>query len=129
MRVFVSRHLLNENDVNMLETIETRHFSTSNYIRSVVGEVHLLNLIIFLSICLILDISIHGRKNENLCNQNFVYQFHPTYYFLQVWKNLFIVLKIRSPAKLTCIFVNRDETRKSLRVVSLSASSVIVYCL
>ena len=59
MRVFVSRHLLNENDVNMLETMETRHFSTSNYIRSVVGEVHLLNLInellLFLSIALIFD--------------------------------------------------------------------------
>ena len=68
MRVFVSRHLLNENDVNMLETIETRHFSTSNYIRSVVGEVHLLNLInellLFLSISLIFDISIHGQKNK-----------------------------------------------------------------
>ena len=34
MRVFVS-HLLNENDVNIFETIETRHFNTSNYIRSV----------------------------------------------------------------------------------------------
>ena len=68
MRVFVSRHLLNENDVNMLETIETRHFSTSNYIGSVVGEVLLLNLINellpFLSISLIFDISIHGRKNK-----------------------------------------------------------------
>ena len=67
MRVFVSRHLLNENDVNMLETIETRHFSTSNHIRSVVGEVHPLNLInellLFLSISLIFDVlSIHGRK-------------------------------------------------------------------
>ena len=68
MRVFVSRHLLNENDVNIFETIETRHFNTSNYIRSVVGEVHLLNLInellLFLSISLIFDISIQGRKNK-----------------------------------------------------------------
>ena len=65
MRVFVS-HLLNENDVSIFETIETRHFNTSNYIRSVVGEVHLLNLInellLFLSISLIFYISIHGRK-------------------------------------------------------------------
>ena len=60
MRVFVSRHLLNENDVNMLETIETRHFSTSNYIRAVVGEVHLLNLINELLLFLSIDISIHG---------------------------------------------------------------------
>ena len=63
--VFVS-HLLNENDVNIFETIETQHFNTSNYIRSVVGEVHVLNLInellLFLSISLIFDISIHGRK-------------------------------------------------------------------
>ena len=67
MRVFVS-HLLNENDVNIFETIETRHFNTSkNYIRSVVGEFHLVNLInellLFLSNSLIFDIlSIHGRK-------------------------------------------------------------------
>ena len=65
MRVFVS-YLLNENDVNIFETIETRHFNTSNYIRSVVGEVHLLNLInellLFLSTSLIFDISIHGQK-------------------------------------------------------------------
>ena len=58
--------LLNENDVNIFQTIETRHFSTSNYIRSVVGEVHLLNLInellLFLPISLIFYISIHGRK-------------------------------------------------------------------
>ena len=80
MRVFVS-HLLNENDVNIFETIETRHFNTSNYIKSVVGEIHLLNLInellLFLSISLIFDISIHGREKLNLCNKNFVHQFHP----------------------------------------------------
>ena len=45
IRVFVS-HLLNENDVNIFEKIETRHLNTSKYIRSVVGEVHLLNLTI-----------------------------------------------------------------------------------
>ena len=65
MLVFVS-HLLNEKDVNIFETIETRHFNTSNHIISVFGEVHLLNLInellLFLSISLIFDISIHGRK-------------------------------------------------------------------
>ena len=65
MLVFVS-HLLNENDVKIFETIETRHFNTSNYIISVVGEVHLLNqineLLLLLSISLIFDISIHGRK-------------------------------------------------------------------
>ena len=79
---FLYSHLLNENDVNIFETIETRHFNTSNYIKSVVGEVHLLNLInellLFLSISLIFYVSIHGRKKYNLCNQNFVYQFHPS---------------------------------------------------
>ena len=58
---------LNENDVNTFETIETRHFNTSNYIRSAVGEVHLnlINeLLLFLSISLISYISIHGRKNK-----------------------------------------------------------------
>ena len=63
MRVFVSL-MLNKNDVNIFETIETRHFNTSNYITLVVGEVHLLNLInellLFRSISLIFDISIHG---------------------------------------------------------------------
>ena len=45
MRVFIS-HLLNENDINpIFEMIETRHLDTSNN-TTVIGEVHLLNLII-----------------------------------------------------------------------------------
>ena len=112
MRVFVS-HLLNENDVNIFETIETGHF---NYITSVVGEVHLLNLInellLFLSISLILDISIHGRKNKTCVTKTLFTNFNRRNCFLQVWKNLFIVLMIRSHAKLTCIFVNCDENKK-----------------
>ena len=116
MRVFVSRHLLNENDVNMLETVETRHFSTSNYIRSVVGEVHLVNLIhellLFLSISLIFDISIHGRKNKTSVTKTLFTNNTRRNCFLQVWKNLFIVLKIRSHGKLTCIFENCDENKK-----------------
>ena len=116
MRVFVPRHLLNENDVNMLETIETQHFSTSNYIRSVFGEVHLLNLIkellLFLSISLILDISIHGRKNKTCVTKTLFTNFTRRNCFLQAWKNLFIVLKIRSHAKVTCIFVNCDKNKK-----------------
>ena len=134
MRVFVSRHLLNDNNVNMLETIGgataeypatlyqhcfrwgTRHFSTSNYMRSVVGEVHLLNLInellLFLSISLIFDISIHGRKNKTCVSKTLFTNFTRRNCYLQVWKNLFIVLKVRSHAKLTCIFVNCDENKK-----------------
>ena len=136
MRVFVSRHLLNENDVNMLGTIETRHFSTSNYIRSVVGEVDLLNLInellLFLSISLIFDISIHGRKNKTCVTKTLFTNFTRRNCFLQVWrKNLFIVLKIRSHAKLTCIFVNCDENKKifaccfPLRLFCCSLLSVV----
>ena len=116
MLVFVS-HLLNENDVNIFETIETRHFNTSNYIRSVVGEVHLLNvineLLLFLSISLIFDISIHGRKKNKTCVTKTLFtNFTQRNCFHQVWKNLFIVLKIRSHAKLACIFVNYDENKK-----------------
>ena len=124
MRVFVSRHLLNENDVNMLETIETGHFNTSNYIRSVVEEVHLLNLInellLFLSISLIFDISIHGRKNKTCVTKTLFTNFTRSNCFLQVWKNLFIVLKIRSHAKLTCIFVNCDVLFPSPPLLSYS---------
>ena len=135
MRVFVSRHLLNENDVNMPETIETRHFSTSNYIRSVVGEVHPLNLInellLFLAISLIFDISIHGRKSKTCVTKTLFTNFTRRNCFLQVWKNLFIVLKIRSHAKLTCIFVNCDENKKifaccfPLRLFCCSLLSVV----
>ena len=52
-------------------------------------------------------------------------------WFLQVWKNLFIVLKMRSHAKLTCIFVNCDENKKifaccfPLRLFSRSLLSVV----
>ena len=117
MRVFVPL-LLNENDVNIFETIETRHFNTSNryFIRSVVGEVHLPNLIneliLFLSISLIFHTSIHGRKNRTFVTKTLFTNFTRPDCFLQVWKNLFIVLKIRSHAKLTCIFVNCDENKK-----------------
>ena len=115
MRVFVS-HLLNEHDVNIFETIETRHFNTSNYIRSVVGEVHLLNLInellLFLSISLIFELKIMGKKNKTCVTKTLFTNFTRRNSFLQVWKNLFIVLKIRSHAERTCIFVNCDENKK-----------------
>ena len=134
MRVFVL-HLLNENDVNIFETIETRHFNTSNYIRSVVGEVHLLNLIneliLFLSISLIFHTSIHGRKNRTFVTKTLFTNFTRRNCFLQVWKNLLIVLKIRSHAKLTCILVNCDENKKIfaccfyLRPFSRSLLSVV----
>ena len=138
MRVFVS-YLLNENDVSILETIETRHFNTSNYIKSVVGEIHLLNLInellLFQSISLIFDINIHGRKKfkpvyPKLCSP-ISSEVITCNCFLQVWKNLFIVLKIRSHAKVTCIFVSCDENKKifaccfPLRLLSRSLLSVV----
>ena len=127
--------LLNENDVNIFETIETRHFNTSNYIRSVVGEVHPLNLInellLFLSISLISDISIHGRKHKTCVTKTLFSNFTRRNCFLQVWKNLPIVLKIRSHAKLTCIFVKCDENKKifaccfPLRLFSRSLLSAV----
>ena len=135
MRVFISL-LLNENDVNIFETIETRHFNTSNlnYIKSVVGEIHLLNLInellLFLSISLVFDISIHGG-NITCVTKTLFTNFTRRNCFLQVWKNLFIVLKMRSHAKLTCIFVNCDENKKifaccfPLRLFSRSLLSVV----
>ena len=67
MRVFIS-HLMNENDINIFEMIETRHFDRVKA-TSVIGEVHLLNsineLLLFLFILFIFHIGIHGRKNKN----------------------------------------------------------------
>ena len=134
MRVFVS-HLLNENDVNIFETIETRHFNTSNYIRSVVGEVHLLKLInellLFLSISLIFDLYSWAKKNKTCVTKTLFTNYTRRNCFLQVWKNLFIVLKIRSHAKRTCIFANCDENKLifaccfPLRLFSRSLLSVV----
>ena len=135
MRVFVS-HLLNENDVNILETIETRHFNTSNYIRSVVGEVHLLNLmdelLLFLSISLIFDISIHGRKNKTCVTNTLLTNFTRRNCLLQVWKNLFIILnKIRAHAKYLHFLWTEHENKKifawclPLRLFSRSLLSVL----
>ena len=54
--------------IQIFEMIETRHLNTSNY-TTVIGEVHLLNvineLLLFLSISFIFHIGIHGRKNKN----------------------------------------------------------------
>ena len=126
MRVFVS-HLLNENDVNIFKIIETRHFNTSNYIRSVVGEVHLLNpineLLLFLSISLIFDRSIRGRKNRTCVTKTLFTNFTRRNCFLQVWKNFLIVDLHFS--------VNCDEIKKifaccfPLRLFSRSLLSVV----
>ena len=70
-----------------------------------------------------------AKKNKTCLTKTWFTNFTRRNCFLHVWTNLFIVLKIRSHAKLTCIFVNCDATRKSLRVVSLSASSLVVCCL
>ena len=70
-----------------------------------------------------------GEKNKTCVTKTLFTNFTRRNCFLQVWKNLFIVLKIRPHAKLTFIFVNCDENKKILRVVSLSASSLVVYCL
>ena len=78
----------------------------------------------------LLNISIRGRKNRTCETKTLFTNFTRRNCFLQVWNNLLIVLKIRSHAKLTCIFiVNGDENKKNWRVVSVSASSLVVYCL
>ena len=57
-----------EYDINIFEIIESRHFDRLQA-TSVIGEVHLLNLInellLFLFIFFIFHIGIHGRKNKN----------------------------------------------------------------
>ena len=71
----------------------------------------------------------YSWATKKMCNQNFVHQFHPTKLLPEVWKNLFIILKLRSHAKYLHFSELNMKTRKSLRVVSLSASSLVVYCL
>ena len=73
-----------------------------------------------------------GEKNKTCVTKTLFTNFTRRNCFLQVWKNLFIVLKIRSHAKLTCIFVNCDENKKifaccfSLRLFSRSLLSVYI---
>ena len=66
MRVFIT-HLLNENDINICG--KSKLAISILQTTSVNGEVHLLNqineLLLFLFISLIFDVSIHGRKNKN----------------------------------------------------------------
>ena len=72
-----------------------------------------------------------GEKNKTCVTKTLFTNFTRRNCFLQVWKNLFIVLKIRSHAKLTCIFVNCDENKKifaccfPLRLFSRSLLSVV----
>ena len=53
-----------------------------------------------------------GEKNKTCVTKTLLTNFTRRNCFLQVWKNLLIVLKIRSHAKLTCIFVNYDKNKK-----------------
>ena len=73
-----------------------------------------------------------GEKNKTCETKTlFTLNFTRRNCFLQVRKNLLIVVKIRSHAKLTCIFVNCDENRKifacrfPLRLFSRSLLSVV----
>ena len=100
MRVFIS-HLLNENDINIFEIIETRHFDRLQA-TSVIGEVHLLNLInellLFLFIFFIFYIGIHGRKNKN-CVAKTLFTNFTRLIASQSMEEFFIILKIRSHTK------------------------------
>ena len=72
-----------------------------------------------------------AKKNKTCVTKTLFTNFTWPNCFLQVWKNLFIVLRIRSHAKLTCIFVNCDENKKifgccfPLRLFSCSLLSVL----
>ena len=125
MRVFVS-HLLNENDMNIFEITETRHFDRLQA-TSVIGEVHLLNLInellLFLFIFFIFHIGIHGRKYKNCVAKTLFTN------FTRRNCSTFIVLNIRSRAKYFHFCELNMKTRTFLRVVSLSTSSLVVLCL
>ena len=70
-----------------------------------------------------------AKKSEKLCNQNFVHQFHLRWLVPQVWENLLIIPKIRSHVKYMHFCELNMKTRKSLRVVCLSAPFLVVYCL
>ena len=116
--------------------IETRHLDTSNY-TTVIGEVHLLNLInevirswllLFLSISFISHIGIHGRKNKNCVTKTLLTNFTRRNCFPQYGRICWLFL-IRSHAKYLHFCELNMKTRKFLRAVSLSASSLVVLCL
>ena len=121
------------NDINIFKIIETRHFDSSNYI-SVIGEVHPLNLIdellLVLFISLIFDISIHERKKK-LCNQNFAGSpISPDVTASPSMEEFSHYSKDKITCKTDLHFCELNmKTRKSLRAVSLSASSLTVYSL
>ena len=113
--------------------IETRHLDTSNY-TTVIGEVHLLNLInevirswllLFLSISFIFHIGIHGRKNKNCVTKTLLTNFTRRNCFPQYGRICWLFL-IRSHAKYLHFCELNMKTRKCLRVVSLSTSSLVV---
>ena len=113
--------------------IETRHLDTSNY-TTVIGEVHLLDvinevirswLLLFLSISFISHIGIHGRKNKNCVTKTLLTNFTRRNCFPQYGRICSLFL-IRSHAKYLHFCELNMKTRKCLRVVSLSTSSLVV---
>ena len=72
-----------------------------------------------------------GEKNKTCVTKTLLTNFTRWNCYLQVRKNLFIVLKVRSRAKLTCIFVNCDKNKNvfaccfPLRLFSRSLLSVV----
>ena len=113
--------------------IETRHLDTSNH-TTVIGEVHLLNLInevirswllLFLSISFISHIGIHGRKNKSCVTKTLLTNFTRRNCFPQYGRICWLFL-IRSHAKYLHFCELNMKTRKCLRVFSLSTSSLVV---
>ena len=72
-----------------------------------------------------------GEKNKTCVTKTLLTNFTRCNCYLQVRKNLFIVLKVRSHAKLTSIFVNCNKNKKvfaccfPLRLFSRSLLSVV----
>ena len=115
---FLYRICLNENDVNIFETIETRHFNTSLKLhqissrRNPPSKSNKWAITISVYFFNIWHKYSREKKNKTCVTKILFTNFTRRNCFLQVWKNLFIVLKIRSHEKVTCIFVNCYENKK-----------------
>ena len=100
---------------------------------SVIGEVHPLNLtnelLLFLFFFFFNIWYKYSWANKTCQTKTLFTNFTRCNCFPQLRKNLFIILKVRSHAKYLHFCELNMKTRKSLRVVSLSASSLVVYCL
>ena len=117
--------------IQTLEIIETQHFDTSNYITNRRSPSSKSNKwTITISVYFFHISHRYSRaKNKNCVAKTLFTSFTRRNFFHQVWKNFFIILNIRSHAKYLHFCELNIKTRTFLRVVSLSASSLVVLCL